>query len=129
MAIDPNNLSQTAHLTFADELDTFQTWNGSFGLDTTGGPQWSGRVSATGTLPYNNELEWDVSASGGSGLPNPLSISNGVLDITAQSANAALRASIQGQTYTSGMITTNHEFSQTYGYFEMRAQMPQGQGL
>lgn len=129
MAINPNNLSQTAHLTFADEFNSFQTWNGNSGLDTTGGPQWAGRVSASGTLPYNNELEWYVPASGGSALPNPFSISNGILDLTAQPADAALRASIQGQSYTSGMITTNHEFSQTYGYFEMRAQMPKGQGL
>jgi hypothetical protein len=34
-----------------------------------------------------------------------------------------------GYGYTSGVLTTQGAFSQTYGYFEVRAQVPEGQGL
>ncbi|GJD42894.1 hypothetical protein AFCDBAGC_0736 [Methylobacterium cerastii] len=54
MAIDPNNLSKTATLTFAEEFDDFTPWNGTTGLDTVGAPQWSTKIHATGTMPYND---------------------------------------------------------------------------
>ena len=53
MSIDPNNLQATATLRFSEEFDRFLSWDGSRGLNTTGGPQWNGRVTAVGTLPYN----------------------------------------------------------------------------
>src|SRR3546814_4190639 len=31
--------------------------------------------------------------------------------------------------YTSGLLTTRDSFAQSYGYFEIRADMPEGQGL
>jgi beta-glucanase (GH16 family) len=68
--------------------------------------------------------------------PNNVSVSNGILTLRAekQTVNAP-----NGQTYnyTSGMITTgpttgtsnNTRFSFKYGYMEMRAKVPAGQGL
>ncbi len=68
--------------------------------------------------------------------PDNVSVSNGVLTLSArkQTVNAS-----NGQTYnyTSGMITTgpttanskDTRFSFTYGYMEMRAKVPGGQGL
>src|SRR5258708_25793122 len=35
----------------------------------------------------------------------------------------------QDRPYTSGIITTKDKFTQEYGYFEMRARVPHGQGL
>jgi hypothetical protein len=49
-----------------------------------------------------------------------------VLTISATPANGS---NPLGLPYNSGLITTDKSFSQTYGYFEVRAQLPQGQGL
>ncbi|TXN72176.1 glycoside hydrolase family 16 protein, partial [Methylobacterium sp. WL8] len=134
MAIDPNNLSATATLTFSEEFDAFETWNGTTGLDTIGAPQWSTKIRATGTLPYNDESQYyvagpDGAAAAGNTLPNPFHVADGALTIAAAPADPSIQGSLEGQTYTSGMITTYHEFSQTYGYFEMRAELPAGHGL
>src|SRR4051812_466582 len=134
MDIDPQDLTGTATLTFADEFNTFQIWDGMTGWDTTGGPQWGARVDAWGTNPYNNELEWYVDptyqpSNGEPALPNPFSIADGILDITAAPTDPSIQSLIDGQQYTSGMINTFHSFSQTYGYFEMRAELPAGQGI
>ncbi|TXM97293.1 family 16 glycosylhydrolase [Methylobacterium sp. WL8] len=134
MAIDPNNLSQTATLTFAEEFDAFDTWNGTTGLDTVGAPQWSTKIRATGTMPYNDESQYyvagaDGAAGAGNSLPNPFHVADGALTIFAAPAAPDIQGSLEGQAYTSGMINTYHEFSQTYGYFEMRAELPAGHGL
>ncbi|HEX2554088.1 MAG TPA: glycoside hydrolase family 16 protein [Microvirga sp.] len=52
---------------------------------------------------------------------------DGILSITAQlSPNKRLT---DGLPYVSGMINTHGAFSQTYGYFEIDAKVPAGQGL
>ena len=134
MPIDPNNLGQTATLTYSAEFNSLDLWNGTSGLDTAGGPQWGSYVTATGTRPFNQEQEWYVRADhlvGGSGaaLPNPFSVQGGILTITAAPSDPALHADLGDQPYTSGLINTSHSFSQTYGYFEMRAELPAGQGM
>lgn len=58
---------------------------------------------------------------------NPFTNIGGTLAITA--APAAAGTVPDGLTYTSGVITTQTSFSQPYGYFEMRAQLPAGQGF
>ncbi|WP_431268735.1 family 16 glycosylhydrolase [Dankookia sp. P2] len=55
---------------------------------------------------------------------NPFSISQGVLDITAAPGSNPL-----GLAYNSGLLTTAKSFAQQYGYFELRAQLPVGQGF
>lgn len=68
------------------------------------------------TLAGNKELQKYT--------PDNLSQKNGVLDITPEKQTAG------GQTkYTSGTLRTDGMFSQKYGYFEIRAQMPEGQGM
>jgi beta-glucanase (GH16 family) len=75
----------------------------------------------------------------------PLSVSGGSLIITAaplsDAALAATRAAVAGLSesqrnspvkdvrYSSGMVSTRDRFSQTYGYFEMRARFPRGRGF
>jgi beta-glucanase (GH16 family) len=125
MAINPLNLAATAKLTFADEFNTFQAWNGTSGWDTT----WN-YAPPQGMAPYNGEVQWYINPTyAPTASANPFSVKNGALDIKAAPAEAAIKPHIQDFQYTSGMITSFHTFSQTYGYFEMRAQLPGGQGF
>jgi len=53
---------------------------------------------------------------------DPFTLKNGVLTIQAAKNVEG------GLPYTSGVITTQRSFSQTYGYFEARMKMPSGEG-
>lgn len=55
--------------------------------------------------------------------PSALDFSNGMLAITASKESAG------GKPYTSGAIASYEHFDFKYGYVEMRAQVPEGQGL
>ena len=134
--INPNDLTATAKLTFTEDFNQFRTWNGSTGLDVTANvlpPLGSGNPGTSGYVNAG-ELQWYVNpdyrpANGSPALPNPYSIQGGILTIEATPADGTIRSTIGGQTYTSGVVSTYHEFSQTYGYFEMRAELPAGKGL
>lgn len=64
----------------------------------------------------NNELEFYTSR------PQNAYVSNGLLHIVA------LKETYSGQDYTSARLKTKGLFSRTYGRFEFRAKLPQGQG-
>ena len=59
---------------------------------------------------------------------NPFSINNGVLSITPGLVPTADQSSIYNYQYYSGLLTTRETFSQTYGYFEVKAQLPTASG-
>ncbi|MES1201816.1 MAG: glycoside hydrolase family 16 protein [Pseudomonadota bacterium] len=122
----------TLHLRFSDEFDTLKLRNGDQGVwQTTFG---YGGVDNR-TLTNNHELQLYVDPgftgdSGGAPLGlNPFVVNNGVLDIVADRTPDAIAPMIGGYHYTSGLLTTHHVFSQTYGYFEIRAKLPEGKGL
>jgi beta-glucanase (GH16 family) len=74
-------------------------------------------------------LQWYVNPSyGPTASANPFSVQNGVLTISAEPTTDAMKWALGGHEYTSGVLTTHSSFSQTYGYFEMRADMPENQG-
>jgi len=127
--IDPNNLAATARLTFNDEFNDLNLWNGVSGTWDTN--FWYNSVSGNGsTLSGNGEQEWYVNANyAPTASVKPWSVNNGVLDLTAAPAAPDIQPLINGYKYTSGMINSYHSFSQTYGYFEMKAQLPAGQGF
>ena len=82
------------------------------------------------TLSGNGELQWYVNPRyAATSASNPFSVSNGVLTIRAEKTPDALKAEVGGHAYTSGMLTTHASFSQTYGYFEIRADMPDEKGV
>lgn len=126
-AIDPHNLAGTAALTFSDDFSTLSLWNGSRGTWDTAFP-WSEANGAA--LFTNDEKQWYINARYGPTTSiKPWRASNGRLVITADRAPPSIKPYINGYNYTSGMLSTYHSFSQTYGYFEMRARFPAGKGM
>ncbi len=92
------------------------TWNTTF--------YYGGR-----TIPGNGEHQIYVDPSyKGLGL-NPFGIQDGAFTITPSKTPDAIKAQVEGYNYLSGMITSEQSFSIQYGYFEMRSELPAGQGL
>src|SRR5258706_14299668 len=125
MSIDPNNLTSTATLTFSDEFNTLNLWNGTSGTWST--QYWFDGAANGGSL--NDEQEWYINPSyAPTSSVKPWTVTNGILSLTAAKADPSIQPYINNYQYTSGMVTSQHSFSQTYGYFEIRAQLPAGQG-
>ena len=129
-AINPNNLSATATLTFSEDFSKgLDLWNGTSGLDTRPGwamwPQFDAGFTQTGNGEKGRYIQPSYAPTAAA---NPFSVSNGVLTISANPTPSNLLQYTDNLPYTTGWIDTYHEFSQTYGYFEMRAQLPAGQG-
>jgi beta-glucanase (GH16 family) len=117
-------------LTFADDFNSFRPWRQGKGVwrttfrDGKGSDDFDLR-----TLKWNKELELYVDPDfRGLGL-DPFATRDGVLEITAQAARPQDAGKLGAFRYTSGLITTQPSFSQTYGYFEMRAKLPRGKGV
>ncbi|PAQ10937.1 family 16 glycosylhydrolase [Mesorhizobium temperatum] len=122
LAVDRSALE----LTFSDEFDTLDLWNGSSG--TWDSNYWWGAENGS-TLTSNNDLQWYIDTDyAPTRSVNPFSVEDGVLTITAARAPEAIRPYINNYQYTSGLLTTYESFAQTYGYFEIRADMPETQG-
>ncbi|MDP2008981.1 MAG: family 16 glycosylhydrolase [Phenylobacterium sp.] len=124
----PLNPASLGGATFSEEFNSPQTisanWATNFGYAGTGLNSF--------TLPRNGEQQIYTSSAfqGTAASPlglNPFSFNDGVLTITAQPVTEAQSAQMWGYDYSSGLLVSN--FTQTYGYFEMRAELPQGQGL
>ncbi|WP_374413182.1 family 16 glycosylhydrolase [Novosphingobium colocasiae] len=118
-------------LGFSDEFNTLNLdmrqngWRTEYG---NGGP---GSV-ASHTLLGEAEVYTDPTWTGTGTKPlgvNPFSIDNGVLTITAAPASDAIKPFIDGHTYTSGLLTSKFSYAQQYGYFEIRAALPAGNGF
>ncbi|HVA13796.1 MAG TPA: type I secretion C-terminal target domain-containing protein [Stellaceae bacterium] len=129
MTDNSSGQSSPSVLTFNDEFNSLSLWNGTSGTWDTTAPY----VPLNGSgysLPSNGEQEWYINSTyAPTASVQPWSVSNGVLTLTAAPASAAIQSLIGGYQYTSGQINTYHSFSQTYGYFEMNAELPAGQGL
>lgn len=118
-------------LNFGDEFNALSlyskggTWRTEYG---NGGP---GSV-ASRTLKTESEVytdaDWTGTGTKALGV-NPFSVKDGVLTITAAPASSDVRPYIDGHTYTSGLLTTKFTFAQQYGYFEIKAALPAGQGF
>lgn len=116
-------------LTFSDDFTTFD-WNATSSTSvrySTPTGTWATRYwwnDGDRTSPGNAEQQFYSDRAVGA---DPFAIEDGSLLITARLSHDP--ANTQGLPYVSGIITTEGTFSQVYGYFEMRAQLPRGQGL
>ena len=112
--------------TFDSEFDT---------LDVSGAGQW------TPNMPWDTvdgRNEDDPSEAGFYVNPNfaplasasPFSVTNGVLDLATKPVPTGLDPLlVDGKPYVSGLLQTAKGFSQLYGYFETRAELPAGDGV
>ena len=99
-------------------------WHDEF--DTDGLPDsanWVYDTEANATGWYNNELQYYAVAR----LANSHAAA-GVLSITATREALTTASDYGGQQYTSARLITRGKASWTYGYFEIRAKLPCGQG-
>lgn len=111
---------------------------------TTRFEQWGGLRTLTGTgeqelyvdaafvpAPGGTDKEGHADAPDAQGKPlgyDPFAVRNGCLEISAIPVPAELRGRVD-RAYLSGLISTEWSFTQRFGYFEMRAQLPPGRGL
>ena len=112
-----------AGLLWGDDFDTFSlydrqtktgNWEGTSVNATDGGNGWG--------------AEYDISPLNTTLGVMPYQVANGQLTIRTDRAPAALQAKINNYKYTSGALrTVNPSFG--YAYYEMRAQLPKGNGL
>jgi beta-glucanase (GH16 family) len=107
-------------LSFADEFDRLDLWDGAGGT-------WKTSYVWGNDQPINGELQSYVDPR--LHPVNPFTVENGVLSIIADVAGEAVRDATGGRSFTSGLLTTEKSFAQTYGYFEVQAQVPAGKGL
>ncbi|MER9169987.1 family 16 glycosylhydrolase [Mesorhizobium australicum] len=113
-------------LSFSDDFNTLNLHNAQSGTWDT---NFSWGAPNGSTLTSNGELQWYIDANyGPTSSVHPFSVNNGVLTITAAQAPADIKPLINNYEYTSGILNTHSTFSQTYGYFEMRADLPENAG-
>ena len=102
------------------------TWSDDFNGAAGSAPDGSKWVHDTGGSGFgNNELEYYTTSTSNAALDG-----NGHLVITARKENPAGYSCWYGSCqYTSARLNTSGKFTQTYGRFEARIQIPRGQGL
>nr|WP_047168727.1 family 16 glycosylhydrolase [Sphingomonas sp. Y57] len=122
-------------LSFADEFNSFDLWSkdggGTWKTWYGGGNYKNGLDNRT--LRGNGEEEIYVDPQlKGTGTTelglNPFRIADGVLTITASDMPADAKGALWNYDYMSGAITTRDVWSQTYGYFEARLDLPAEKG-
>lgn len=112
------------NLTFRDEFNAFNPWDGAAGT-------WQTQYYWGRTKGNEGQIYVDKTVTKWDGTPmnlDPFAQGNGTLTIHANPTDPAQYNDL-GKPYTSGMLSTFPTFSQTYGYFEMRAEVPAGKGL
>lgn len=134
-ALDRAGLTQT----FADEFDTF-SWFAEGDVAQKGGGTWRTNMGyrwtalddvKNRTLIWNHEkqvyIDPGMRGTGDHALAlSAIAARDGKLVITADTTD---NPALYGYRYTSGIITSEPTFQQTYGVFEMRAKLPKGKGL
>ncbi len=136
LAYDAANLRLSFHddfsgpLSFYDPASGSGVWNTNFSTGAQSGP----REYTSHTLHNNDEQQIYVDPlfAGVGAAPlglDPFSVDDGVLTITATATTDAEKQDLWFYNYQSGLLTTAKSFSQTYGYYEIRAQLPLGDGL
>ncbi|NVO25750.1 family 16 glycosylhydrolase [Donghicola mangrovi] len=117
-----------AQVVFEDNFDSEESLrNGNWTTTPANGHPVTSSISRGNRFQRYVDLN-SVTENGKSINVNPFSISEGILSITAVRTPDHLKEEI-AETWLSGSLETHGTFEQTYGYFEVRAKTPAGQGL
>ena len=115
-----SNVPAGYRLAFAEEF------NGN-GIDSD---KWNTRYLWGPNWTINNEQQYYVDTNSNPDFGyDPFVFDGKHLSITADRTPGYLKASANNKSYVSGTLTTYNKFKMRYGYVEMRAKMPKGQGL
>jgi len=122
---------------FSDDFNSLSLWDGLTGGTWRSDYGWGNDRNAplARTLKSNGEKQLYsdttlLSATTGEAVGvNPFSVKDGVLTIRAATVASDLVDDYSGYKFTSGLISTRNSFTQTYGYFEARMEIPEGQGI
>ena len=109
-------------LLFNDDFNSFDAYSKTDSWRTS--YKWGANTPINGETGYYVDTE-NQGSTGPAGAVNPFSVSNGVLTITSAPGSGLPN----GQTYTSGTLTSYGSFAHQYGYYEVRAEMPGGKGF
>lgn len=131
LAFDPSGLTKT----FEDNFNSLSLWDGRASGTWRTDYGWGNDRNApmARTLPTNGErqiyVDTEMTGRGGADIDiNPFSVKNGILTIHADTTPVDMLDALYGYKYTSGLLTTRNSFTQTYGYFEARMELPAEKG-
>lgn len=125
-AIDPDTDLDDAcwKQTFIEDFDSLDL----LGPDNPEG-RWKPAYIWGPDIIINQELQYYLDPAIVGPSHSPFSTSEGVLTIEASPTPLKLRSAVAGQSYVSGVLTTEKDFSQKHGRFEAIMKTPSGQGL
>lgn len=120
---------QTYVLTFNDEFDgnTAAYWQG-YGKGGVWATSYSPHLENARSNSANGELQYYADPSM-TGLPDPFTVSHGVMTIHASPLSADQIVMAGGMDFTSGMMSTEMSFSMQGGYLEISADIPDQTGF
>jgi len=116
-------------MTFEDQFRTLSMWNGIKGDGAQG--TWDSNFfwGQPNGHTESGFLNWDINTRyAPTASLNPFSIADGHLTITASATPPDMLSLVGGKAYTSGLLNTHYSFSQEYGYFEARIDVPDNTG-
>ncbi|MFS0737028.1 family 16 glycosylhydrolase [Sphingomonas sp. 1P06PA] len=131
LAFDPSGLTKT----FEDNFDSLSLWDGlasgTWRTDYGWGNDRNAPMARTLSTNGEKQIYVDTEMTGRNGVDiniNPFSVNNGILTIEADTTPVGMQDALYGYKYTSGLLTTRNSFTQTYGYFEARMELPAEKG-
>ena len=129
------------HRTFHDDFDQHPLSSGKWAPHYAGGAAWpEARYWGGDGSDFKRKTAWngeqqiyvDPRYAGRATTPlglDPFTVRDGLLSIVASRTPPALKEVLFNNEYVSGILTSQGSFSQKFGYFEIRAKIPVGQGV
>jgi serralysin len=115
---------------FGDEFNSLSLYNSKTDSGTwKTNYAWGNQSDQTSRTVFGEEKSLFVDPTYKNAGINPFSVKDGVVTVTARPATASELPYLSGQTYVAGMMSTEQSHSQTYGYWEMRADIPGQSGF